>query len=69
MSKESQNKHVVNCKFQCSWFTTRNNEEIVKDECPYKKNGIKPCVKLGKMCKNLNMELIDEIKIKLGQIT
>lgn len=48
----------IHAKFHCSWFTEWNNKEIIKDDCPFKVEKIKPCIKRGEICKNLMMELL-----------
>ena len=53
------NKYTIKPNFYCSWFTTWNYNETIKDTCPYKVEGRKQCIKNGKVCRNLVMELVD----------
>lgn len=46
----------VEMNIHCVFYTEFNGS--IKDECPYKKEGYKPCIKLGKPCKSLQGELM-----------
>lgn len=45
-------KMYIHCVYYLEWNGS------IKDECPYKKDGYKPCIKLGKPCRNLQGEFI-----------
>ena len=47
----------INCVYYTEW------EGSIKDTCPYKKDGYKPCIKLGKPCRNLQGELMREERL------
>ena len=47
-------KVVMN--INCVYYGERDGD--IEDKCPYKKDGCKPCIKLGKPCRNLQGELI-----------